>query len=92
MRELETQFDVGALPQVIEIPEVDDRTPESANQRAALQGRSTRSFLGIPLLSDLGLVGFWWRHVIPKMEKPAREIKRRRETLAPDAIEIKQIA
>ncbi|MFT5484910.1 MAG: hypothetical protein ACI9GW_003579, partial [Halieaceae bacterium] len=28
----------------------------------------------------VGLVKFWWRHVIPKMEKPAREIRRRRET------------
>lgn len=28
-----------------------------------------------------GLVKFWWRRVIPKMEKPARPIKNRRETL-----------
>lgn len=29
----------------------------------------------------LGLVEFWWNRVIPKMEKPARPIKNRRETL-----------
>ena len=28
----------------------------------------------------LGLVQFWWTKVIPKMEKPDRPIKRRRET------------
>ncbi len=28
----------------------------------------------------LGLVQFWWKKVIPKMEKPDRPIKRRRET------------
>ncbi len=35
----------------------------------------------------LGLVGFWWRRMIPKMEKPARVIRRRRET-ATEVIEI----
>lgn len=29
----------------------------------------------------VGLVQFWWKSVIPKMEKPDRAIKRRRETL-----------
>lgn len=33
------------------------------------------------LVWKTGLVDFWWRRVIPKMEKPARPIKRRRETL-----------
>jgi anaerobic magnesium-protoporphyrin IX monomethyl ester cyclase len=42
----------------------------------------------------LGLVEFWWRRVIPKMEKPARQIKRRRETLSEvvEVIDSKQIA
>ena len=39
----------------------------------------------------IGLVGFWWNRVIPKMEKPARQIKRRRETVA-EVIDAKQIA
>jgi anaerobic magnesium-protoporphyrin IX monomethyl ester cyclase len=29
----------------------------------------------------IGLVEFWWKRVIPKMERPARPIRRRRETL-----------
>jgi radical SAM superfamily enzyme YgiQ (UPF0313 family) len=42
----------------------------------------------------VGLVEFWWRRVIPKMEKPARKIKRRRETVAEtvEVIDSKQIA
>jgi anaerobic magnesium-protoporphyrin IX monomethyl ester cyclase len=35
----------------------------------------------------IGVVDFWWQRVIPKMEKPARPIKRRRETLV-DVVEI----
>lgn len=34
----------------------------------------------------IGLVEFWWKRVIPKMDKPDREIKRRRETLAPTEV------
>jgi PAS domain S-box-containing protein len=43
---------------VIQIPRVVDLPPEAARQRATLQQRSTLSFLGIPLFSDLGVVGF----------------------------------
>lgn len=35
----------------------------------------------------IGLVDFWWRRVIPKMAKPDRPIRRRRETLV-DVVEV----
>ncbi len=48
------------------------------------------------LLWKIGLVEFWWQKVIPKMERPAREIRRRRETKVQEevvtVIESKQIA
>jgi anaerobic magnesium-protoporphyrin IX monomethyl ester cyclase len=34
----------------------------------------------------IGLVEFWWQKMIPKMERPAREIKRRRETTGQEEV------
>ena len=36
----------------------------------------------------IGLVDFWWKWVIPKMEKPTRPIRRRRESLV-ELVEVK---
>lgn len=35
----------------------------------------------------IGLVDFWWKRVIPKMDRPARPIRTRRETLV-DVVEV----
>jgi hypothetical protein len=40
----------------------------------------------------VGLVTFWWEKVIPKMEKPARQIRNRKETVAPQVEVIKFIS
>jgi two-component system cell cycle sensor histidine kinase/response regulator CckA len=45
------------VSQVIQIPRVDELPAEVGRARSALQHRATHSFLGIPLVSDLGVVG-----------------------------------
>ncbi len=45
-------------PQVILVTRVEDLPPEADRGRAVLSRRGVRSFLGIPLVSDLGVVGF----------------------------------
>ena len=43
-------------------------------------------------LWKVGLVEWWWRNVIPRMDKPARKIKRRRETVeVVEVIDSKQV-